>query len=247
LHKEIRLNQWIAKQGIASRRKADDLIAQRQVLVNGKIATLGAKIAAADKVEIVGHRTEPKPVLFRYFAFHKPYGYLSSRQKQGDSDTIFDYLIKHEFDATGMQLAGRLDRDSVGLMILSNDGDLIFRLTHPSFEVTKQYEVWVQDAFNPADKKVLEQGLEVDGEHLACDRVVMKKFDGKKSRLQIWLHEGKKRHLRRLLTAAGYHVIQLKRMQIGPLKLGTLVPGAYRPLTRDEIQSLHKAVRFKER
>jgi pseudouridine synthase len=229
----MRLNKWIADSGLCSRREADRLIESGQVTVNGKrVDTLGVQIRPEqDEVRVSGH---PLPRLYKhYLLFHKPKGYITTRSDEKGRRTIYD-LIPPEYHNTDP--AGRLDRDSTGLLILSNDGDFIHQLTHPSFHWNKVYRVRVQEPFQSKDLDTLVSGvlLEPEGKLAQVKSIeVEDPFTAK-----LTLVTGMNRQVRRSLEALGYTVASLKRLSFGPIRLGDLKPGAIRPLAPRERQML---------
>jgi len=231
----MRLQKFLAKAGIASRRKCECLIKNGQVLVNGERFALGQGIDPEQ--DIVTYNG--KQVLtdrYSYFALNKPQGYLSTVSDPSHRRTIMD-LIK----VPGrLYPVGRLDKDSEGLMLLTNDGDLAYSLTHPKFKVEKTYEVTVDGEPTAHALRKLQNGILLeDGKTAPCRARVIKSYEGKScAKIEIKIYEGRKREIRRMMRAIGHDVIRLRRIAIGPLLLGDLPSGKFRPLSSAEIQQL---------
>lgn len=231
----MRLNQYLAKSGVTSRRKADQLIEQGRVRVNGKLVTrLGTKINGhTDKVEVDGVEVRPEKKI--YLMLHKPPGYLVTLDDPFDRPTI-----KSLVPELGVRLfpVGRLDRDSEGLLLLTNDGQLAHRLMHPRFEVKKAYRVRIKKQIKDKDLKSLSKGVYLDNQKLSPDKIQLIKRNPDSSLVRVEIHEGKKREIRRLFQSKGYEVIMLKRIQFDGLRLGSLGQGKWRYLTPKEIKIL---------
>ncbi|WP_460171855.1 pseudouridine synthase [Thermus sp. FJN-A] len=225
----MRLQAFLARAGVASRRNAEDLIRQGRVRVNGVVASLGQKVGLEDLVEVDGKRVEP-PKARLVLALHKPKGYTTTRRDPHARHTVYELLP----DIPGLHPVGRLDRDSEGLLLFSNDGDLTFRLTHPRFGVRKVYRVWTERGTLPEGvcQRLLKGILLEDGpaQALACRPAPGGAF--------LTLAEGRKREVRRMLRAVGYPVRRLLRVQIGPIRLGDLPPGRWRLLSEEEVAAL---------
>ncbi len=243
--KTIRLNKFIANSGFASRRQADVLIAAGKVTVNGILVTeMGTQVnASKDKIVVSGtelSNIKPEP---RFVIFNKPAGILSSRVSQGGVETVYDYLAKKQAGVEDLDICGRLDKDSCGLMLLTNDGELLHDLTHPSIGIVKTYEVHIKGALTFAQIKQMKEGVVEGEELLACAWIKAKRISGSESVVSCGLREGKKRHLRRMFKMMRRFVIALKRTQIGYLQLGDLPDGDFRTLNKNEVQSLRLVVR----
>jgi 23S rRNA pseudouridine2605 synthase len=221
----IRINQFVASATGLSRRAADAAIAEGRITLAGRRATLGETLARDAEVLMDGRPLTPATT-HTYIMFNKPAGYVSSRVRQGPSPTLYD-LLPAEYHT--LRTVGRLDRDSNGLILLSDDGDFIHRLTHPSFAKTKVYELTLARSLSPADQRKLGQGVELtDGPSL----VQVDKTRGRE--VTVSLSEGRNRQLRRTFGALGYTVEQLKRIQMGPYRLGDLPSGAWVNLDTQE-------------
>ena len=233
---EERVQKLMAQANIGSRRACEEIIRQKRVQVNGKVIQLGAKAdPEKDEIRVDGTRLKFDTKI-RYIAFNKPKGILSTTQaEKGDSrDTIRDLIPVegHWF------VIGRLDVDSEGLMILTNDGDLTYKFTHPRFEHTKTYKVVVRG--NPS-RQVLEQwqnGVWLDDSRTAACHIKVLNKGSKSTTLRIVMTEGRKRQIRRIATMLGHPTIRLVRTSMGQLGLGTLQRGTYYELDEEEIKAL---------
>jgi len=230
-----RLQKLIAAAGKYSRRAAEELIVAGRVSVNGQVVTeLGTKATAEDDIRIDGESIA-LPKRFRYVMLYKPEGYVTTKKDPADRLTIYDLL----FDEDRMlHPVGRLDKDTLGLLLLTNDGELTYRLTHPSFEIPKTYQVWLKPWPKKPLVKALRKGVELE-DGLAKPESV--KFLGAEA-IELVLKEGRNREVRRMMEALDHEVVQLQRVALGPLELGRLKLGKARPLNHDEIQRLRAAV-----
>lgn len=222
----MRLNKWLVEQGIApARRKADQLIAEGRVRVGATIASLGQDIGEDAQVFIDGKRIElVSGQEKRLIAYHKPVGQVCSHMQQGSAETIFAHL-PDKF--AQYKIVGRLDKDSEGLVLLTNDGHLAHEMSHPSREKDKRYEVTVNRSLTEGEIGRLQIGVTVDGDAWRLDTV----REIRDRCFEIILHEGKNRHIRRCLEAVGVRVIRLVRTDIDSYALGTLQAGAWREET----------------
>lgn len=241
-----RLHKVLAQAGIASRRKAEEMIVAGRVKVDGRVVTeLGTQVDPEHaKIDVDNQRVALESKV--YYILNKPRGYISDRDESMSNKTALDLVP----DGRRLFAAGRLDLQSEGLLFLTNDGDLAMRLTHPRYEHEKEYLALV--AGQPSDEalKRLERGILHEGEWLRADRVQRtgrQQPFGEASREQTWLrivlHEGKKRQIRHMCAAMGHPVLRLTRMRIGPLELGTLKPGEWRRLNRDQVAQLNRQTR----
>lgn len=231
---EERLQKVLARAGLASRRKAEALITQGRVRVNGRVAQLGMKVSPNDEITVDGQPfgADGRRVAF---AFYKPRGVLSSVGDDRGRKTVIDFFPP----IPGLHPVGRLDLESEGLLVVTNDGELTNRLTHPSFGHEKAYRVWsAQGTLGASELQALERGVELDDG--PAQAVVAKVAEGG---CRIVLREGRKRQVRRMLAAVGHRVERLKRERIGKLELGELKPGEYRELSADEIEALKRSTR----
>ncbi|RTG98458.1 pseudouridine synthase [Thermus scotoductus] len=232
MEKPLRLQAFLARAGVGSRRKAEELIRQGRVRVNGRVAVLGQKVNPGDVVEVDGKPVEP-PRERIILALHKPRGYTTTRHDPHAQKTVFDLLP----DIPGLHPIGRLDRDSEGLLLLTNDGHLTLRLTHPRYGVRKVYRVWTKGGTLPeAVCQRLEKGVVLEdgpARALSC-----KPAPGG---ALLTLREGRKREVRRMLQAVGFPVVRLLRLRVGPIGLQSLRPGQYRRLSPKEVRALWAA------
>ncbi len=236
----IRLQKYLAESGLCSRRAAEVLIARGEVWVNGKAAILGQKvIPGEDRVTTGGKavRTTAQPRLT--LAMHKPRGLVCTNDDPFNPDTVFTVLPR-EFARFRFFCAGRLDKDSDGLVILTTDGELAQRLTHPSNLVTKRYHVVLEKPFPSTRLRQLVKGIMFEGERLKVERaaIVNAGVDKSGTSLDVHMHHGKKREIRLLFTTLGYDVKRLTRYQIGAFRLKGIPLRAMKQLSTKEIESL---------
>lgn len=238
---QIRLQKAIAQAGVASRRASEKLIEQGRVQVNGHVVTeMGIKVdPERDTIAVDGQPIQAGPGA-QYIVVHKPAGYLSVLRDDRGRPALIDLVPR----AKGLHPVGRLDLDSEGLILLTNDGTLTQRLTHPRYEHDKEYHVLVSGQVKRVILRTLREGVELEDGKTAPAQV--ERLDealwGISSRGQTWLrfvlHQGRKRQIRRMCHAVGLTVQRLIRVRIGPLELGDLASGAYRTLTRAEVRTL---------
>jgi 23S rRNA pseudouridine2605 synthase len=235
-----RLNKIIAGSGIASRRRADELIRSGRVAVNGHIITkAGSKAVWGLDTIIVNGQRIPDPPKKLYLLLNKPFGYVCTLHDPQGRPVVRDLLrdLKER-----VYPVGRLDFDSQGLLILTNDGELAYRLMHPRFEVPRSYKVLVEGWMEPQSVKKLQKGVMLDDGLAKAARVRILKRDQGRSLLRITVSEGRSREIRRILEAVGHRTIQLIRTGYGSLSLGALKVGTHRHLTDKEVQSLRSSV-----
>ncbi|HEY8426362.1 MAG TPA: pseudouridine synthase [Limnochordales bacterium] len=241
----VRLHKWLAQAGVASRRAAEALIRQGRVAVNGQTVTaMGWTIdPSRDRVTVDGRPVEPPAggEGLVYVLLHKPRGLVSTARDERGRPTVVDWVRSRGGPQVRLFPVGRLDLDSEGLLLLTNDGELAYALTHPSRQVPKTYHVTVRGAITEDALRRLRQGVELeDGPARAASlRLIRRSQDG--GELAITLHEGRKRQVRRMCQAVGLTVRRLVRVRLGPLSLGTLAPGEWRLLRPDEVARLRRA------
>lgn len=218
---KVRLNKFLAERLGLSRRQADDAIAAGKVLVNDSPAILGARIDKNDKVCYNGVII-PFDVGYLYVGLNKPAGYVCSRKAQGEFPTIYELLPAKYHD---LKTVGRLDKDSSGLILLTNDGDFAFKMTHPSFTKTKIYEVELDHALKPLhQQEISDFGIEIgDG----VSKLGLTRLDDSRRRWRVEMSEGRNRQIRRTFGALGYAVTRLHRTAFGPYQLSGLEPGEF--------------------
>lgn len=236
----MRINKYIASCGVCSRRKAEEFITQKLVKVNGAIVTdLATNIDEKHDKVTINDVELVLPGEKVYYMLNKPRGYVTSlsddRNRKSVADLISD-LDKRVFPV------GRLDYDTEGLLLLTNDGDLAYVLTHPKFEIAKTYIVKVEGEMKESEMAVLRAGVVVDGERFGKCKVVLTNYEDKISRLEVTLQEGKNREIRRMFGAIGKEVVFLKRVEEAGIKLGGLMRGEKRELKEREVEMLRKIV-----
>ena len=227
----MRINKFIANTGYCSRRKADLLLEQGKVLVNGKLAEMGMEVSEQDEITVEGKKIALEEVK-RYYLLNKPIGYSSTAKAQYQEKIVLDLIDSKE----RIYPVGRLDKDSFGLLLLTNDGDLAYRLTHPKHNVEKEYIVQVDKKIKDDDLKKLSEGIILEGRMTREARFEI--FDFKNNIVKVFLKEGRNRQIRKMFETLGYNVDSLKRVKIGELTLGHLQVGDYRELTREEVEYL---------
>lgn len=229
----VRLNKYIASSGLCSRRKADELIENGHVLVNGKIVTeLGFLVNEKDKVFV--DKKLIHPAKHQYYRFYKPAGYITTCDDEKGRKTIYDILPEN---LAGLKPVGRLDKESTGLLILTNDGELINALTHPSVKVPKIYIVSVDSRVNRSELEQMANGIELDGKMAYADIEVIE-IDNSHTQMRITLYQGMNRQIRRMFEHFGYEVKVLKRIQHATLNLDGLKRGEFKPIKPIQIREL---------
>ena len=230
-----RLNKYIASSGICSRRKADEFIENGRVLVNGKrITELGYSVQPKDKVFVDGKLIHP--VKHLYYRFYKPAGYITTSDDENGRKTIYDLIPK---ELQHLKPVGRLDKDSTGLIILTNDGDLINELTHPSVKVPKLYRVTIDNRITQNDIDTMYKGIELEPGKIAYAQVDVLDVDKENNTtMEILLYQGMNRQIRRMFEYLGYNVISLKRIRHATLNLDGLKRGDIKPIKPQQIKEL---------
>jgi 23S rRNA pseudouridine2605 synthase len=235
----IRLQKVLAAAGLGSRRGCEEMIAAGRVEVNGRVATLGARVdPARDVVRLDGSQV-PTAAGLVYFAVHKPRGMLSTMSDERGRSSLAEMV---EDLTVTVHHVGRLDADSEGLMILTNDGPLSHRLTHPSFGVAKVYVAEVEGVVPRAVTRSLTEGIELEDGPVRADAVKLVDATKERSVLEVTIHEGRNHVVRRMFDTVGFPVTRLARVAVGPIRLGDLKPGRRRHLQQGEVQSLYRAV-----
>jgi 23S rRNA pseudouridine2605 synthase len=224
------LNAYLARAGVASRRKADELIVAGRVTVNGEPGQLNTFVAAVDVVEVDGAVVAQQQLA--YVLLHKPAGVVTTARDPGGRPTVVD-LVRHESRVVPV---GRLDADTTGALLLTNDGPLAHRLAHPRYEVDKVYEADVEGKPSDHTLRRLAEGVELDDGRTAPARV--RRLGP--SRIELTLHEGRKHQVKRMCDAVGHPVRSLHRPQYAGLTLEGLKPGELRELTKDEVEALRR-------
>lgn len=228
---KMRIHKYLAHAGVASRRHAEAMVEAGKVTVNGKIATVGKVIDSdTDKVAVEGKPVKIDEVLV-YYLLHKPRGVVSAVTDPDGRRTVVSLV------PGGHRLypVGRLDYDSEGLMLLTNDGDFAYKLTHPKFEIDKTYHVLVKGVMTEKAVGYLEQGVTIEGKKTAPAKVVIAEAQPNNTWIDITIHEGRNRQIRKMCEAVGYPVLRLIRTHLGPWALGDLASGKYRVLKPEEV------------
>ena len=235
---QVRLQKFLAEAGVASRRAAERLIVNGLVEVNGQVVKeLGTKVnPEQDMVRVEGASIRPRRKI--YVALHKPRGFLSTRSDELERRIVTDLLPK---EWAHLHPVGRLDRDSEGLIFLTNDGDFTLRLTHPRYGVHKRYRAIIEGRVVPSMLRRFTEGVEQDGETLRAEHARLVDANNSHSIVELELAEGKNREVRRLFESQGLLVSRLQRTQIGPIRLGELPEGRWRVLTTVEVHHLLRA------
>ena len=227
----MRLNKYLAHQGTASRRESDMLIEQGQILVNGKTAVMGQKVDRTDVVTLKGSTKEKK-----YLAYYKGRGIITHSPAENETDIA--YRLARDYGITNVSPVGRLDKDSEGLIILSNDGRITGPLLDPEAQHEKEYEVMVDKPINPMFVRAMSAGVEIERYRTKPAKVTASKSNDK--RFSIILTEGKKHQIRRMCAALGFQIQTLKRVRVTNIKLDGLKPNQYRKIAGPELQEFLK-------
>ncbi len=238
----VRIQKFLADAGYCSRRAAETLVSEGVVSINGSSAQIGAKVTpATDKVLVYGKPIHPVSQPKVTLAIHKPKGLVCTNKDEHNPRTIFDLLPK-DLGKLRFFCAGRLDKDSEGLVILTTDGDLANRLMHPSNLIVKQYRVWLKTPFPKSKLATLTKGINYEGERLKVEktRLIGPRNTTESRTVDLQMHHGKKREIRRLFFALGFDVLRLKRYQIGKFSLRGFPLRAVKILHKTEIEQLLK-------
>lgn len=234
---KIRLQKYLAECGVASRRKSEELIAAGKVKVNGVTALIGDKVSPKhDKVTVSGKKvvSAKKNV---YIMLNKPRGFITTMNDEHDRKCVAE-LVKDI--NTRVYPVGRLDRESEGLLIMTNDGEFTNALTHPSKHVSKTYRVTIRPTITKEQATEFRNGIEIDGRMTAPADLRVLETQENRTVVEVTIYEGRNRQIRKMFEALGIEVARLKRTKVGNLKLGMLKQGAYRHLTEDEVNSLYE-------
>lgn len=229
-----RLNKYIASSGLCSRRKADELIEAGKVMVNGKkITELGFLVQEKDKVFV--DKKLIHPVKLEYYRFYKPAGYITTSDDEKGRKTIYDLLPE---SMQHLKPVGRLDKDSTGLLIMTNDGDLINALTHPSVKVPKVYIVSINGKIHPHELEQLAKGVEIEKGKMAYADITVLEFNQERTMMQVTLYQGLNRQIRKMFEYVGYEVKSLKRIQHATISILGLKRGDVKPIKPKQIKEL---------
>jgi len=231
----MRLNKYIAAAGVCSRRKADELIANGNVKINGAVVReMGTQVEEGDVVSVNGKEIDADETKV-YVAVNKPLGYITSMSDDKERPTVAELVSDIP---QRLFPVGRLDYNTTGLLIMTNDGDLAYRLTHPKHEVGKTYIATVAGVLSKPRLAKLRKGIDIGGFITSPARVNVIKQNPRSAVVEITIHEGKNRQVRKMFAAVGNKVQSLERTAIGDIRLGRLLQGHYRKLTRAEIDYL---------
>ncbi|HUF50512.1 MAG TPA: pseudouridine synthase [Longimicrobiales bacterium] len=232
----VRLQKFLSQAGVASRRQGEEMIVQGRVRVNGKVVTeLGVRVyPTRDRVQVDGERV--RPALEEWYALHKPRGYLSTRSDPQGRPTLYELLPP---PMRRLFYVGRLDYDSEGLILLTNDGDTAHRLLHPRYGIERDYEVELDEPIESDALAQLRRGVELEDGPARAESI--RRRSG--TVIIVTLREGRKREVRRMFEAVGKRVCRLRRVRYGPIKLGTLKSGEWRHLEEREVAALQRAPR----
>lgn len=228
----MRINKYLAECGVASRRGCDKLIADGKVTINGKPADLGDDVTEGKDEVLVNGEAVQLNARHQYYLMNKPKGYICSVHDERGRKTVIDLLPA---GAGRVYPVGRLDYDTEGMLILTDDGDLAFRLTHPKNEIPKTYLVKIEGSISDAALNQLRAGIELDGRLTNKSKVKVIETDKKYTKLHVTINEGRNRQVRRMFESIGKEVTFLKRIKIGDMGLGSLERGKVRKLTAEEI------------
>ncbi len=234
---KIRIQKIIADAGIASRRKAEELIERGAVTVNGRKAVLGEKAdPSKDKITVAGREISlQKDAKKYYIMLHKPRGYITTANDEGGRKCVMELV---DDIPARLFYVGRLDRESEGLLLMTNDGDFANMITHPSTHFAKTYRVTVRPRITEEQLTALTTGVMVDGRPSMPSAIRVMKSEQDRTVLEIVLEEGRNRQIRKMCEAVGLEVARLKRTAEGPVKLGMLQPGQWRELTAEEMRAI---------
>lgn len=231
----MRLQKYLALSGVASRRTAEKLIADGRVSVDGQMITeMGVQVEIGQDIRVDGKLVTPEPEK-KYIMYHKPAGEVTTVNDPEGRATVLDKFRDYP---VRLYPVGRLDYDSEGLLLLTNDGDLTERMLHPSQEVEKTYLARVSNELTPAEARRLESGVMVDGRKTARAKVKILGFKGLYTDVLVTIHEGRNRQVRKMVEQVGHQVVMLRRIRFGPLKLGDLPRGMWRELSTEELREL---------
>lgn len=238
---KIRLQKLLSDSGYCSRRKAEALIEQKRVQVNGRPVKLGDKATPRDRITVDGELVViQKKKVFRYIMMNKPRGYVTTLADEQGRRCVTDLLADIP---ERVYPVGRLDKNSEGLLLFTNDGEFANGIMHPSREITKTYRVTVRPPVSEEQLARMSIGVQLDDGFVTSPaNIVTQVKEANRVVLLVTIHEGKKREVRRMCDAVGLEVARLRRISIGPVKLGMLKPGAWRDLTAEELRALRAAI-----
>lgn len=233
-----RIQKIIANSGYCSRRKAEELINKGKVVVNGRVCHIGDKASSTDIILVDGNSLKKEEL--EYILLYKPRGVITSTSDEKGRKTVLD-LIETK---NRLYPVGRLDYDTSGILLLTNDGNLTNKLIHPSSMINKVYVAKIDEAVIPSEIKKLEKGVSIDGKKTAPARIKILKIDKKNnfSLVKLTIHEGRNHQVKKMFDVLGYNVVKLKREEFAFLNLNGLTPGKYRSLNIKEVKKLYNLV-----
>lgn len=233
----MRLQKYLALSGVASRRSAEKMIADGRVTVDGEVITeMGVQVEIGQDIRVDGRLVTPEPEK-KYIMYHKPAGEVTTASDPEGRATVLDKFRDYP---VRLYPVGRLDYDSEGLLLLTNDGDLTERMLHPSMEVEKTYLARVSNEMTIEEARRLERGVMVDGRKTARAKVKILGVKGLYTDILVTIHEGRNRQVRKMVEQVGHQVVMLRRIRFGPLKLEDLPRGMWRELTEEELRELSR-------
>ena len=233
----MRLQKYLALSGVASRRTAEKMIADGRVSVDGEVITeMGVQVEIGQDIRVDGRLVTPEPEK-KYIMYHKPAGEVTTASDPEGRATVLDKFRDYP---VRLYPVGRLDYDSEGLLLLTNDGDLTERMLHPSMEVEKTYLARVSNELTIEEARQLERGVMVDGRKTARAKVKILGVKGLYTDILVTIHEGRNRQVRKMVEQVGHQVVMLRRIRFGPLKLEDLPRGMWRELTEEELRELSR-------
>ncbi len=236
----MRINKYIARSGVCSRRDADDLVEQERVKIDGEVVTEhGTRVQKGQRVEVDGEVISPEA--HEYILLNKPKNTISTTDDEKDRQTVIELVDPSGQNPKGLFPVGRLDRNTVGVMLLTNDGDLAHRLMHPRYEVGKSYFVRTRESVKPHEIDALRRGVMLDDGEAAADDVAYPN-PRKQTEVLIKLHEGRNRQVRRMLGSFGHDIVLLERVRYAGLTVGHLDRGQWRRLHPNEVATLRERV-----
>lgn len=239
----FRLNKAIAASGLCSRRKADELIEAGAIKVNGQVVKeLGYSVSSKDRITVNGEPLKKQNLV--YVKYYKPAGYITTMHDEKGRKTIYDILPP---ELKELKPVGRLDKDSTGLLILTNDGDFINKMTHPSIKMPKVYRVCAEGRLNTNHLLQMAKGIEIEAGKIAYADASIVEFEGKNTVLQIVLYQGMNRQIRKMLEHLGHPVISLKRVSHGTINIQGLKKGQFKYLKPREVSDLLKQIQKLEK
>lgn len=234
---KIRLQVFLSRNGVSSRRKAMEIIQSGRVTLNGRVVREPSTPVdpARDRVTVDGQGVADKH--YEYILLNKPAGYVTTKEERPTAENVFKLLPeKYRHLVT----IGRLDKNTEGLLIFTNDGEAVYKLTHPKFDIDKTYQVRVRGELGAREKDALMSGVVIDGKKTAPARITRVTIKNGLTEFMITIHEGRKRQIRLMCDTVGHKVVYLKRLIQGPIRLGDLPAGGWRSLTQTEINQLKR-------